>query len=73
MREIITIASVLRRVGIIHRDVKPDNICMRDRNINISESLVLIDFGNGMFEKDMDIEGGMSPCVVAPCYRAPEV
>jgi len=69
-------ASLLRVEGILHRDVKPDNICLRfceGRPLTSPNPLVLIDFGRAILVGDQDKEGGMDYTVVAPNYRAPEL
>jgi len=73
MCEIIRIADVLRKVGVLHRDVKPDNICMREADGGESQELVLIDFGTGLFENDMDGVDVKIAGVGAPSFRAPEL
>lgn len=55
----------LRNCGIIHADVKPDNILVSERH----NLLKLCDFGSAMFDGDNEI----TPYLVSRFYRAPEV
>jgi len=51
--------------GIIHRDVKPDNILINERHNMIK----ICDFGSGSYINECDI----TPYLVSRWYRAPEI
>ena len=55
----------LKNCGVLHADIKPDNILVNDRRT----VLKLCDFGSAMFAGDNEI----TPYLVSRFYRAPEV
>jgi serine/threonine-protein kinase PRP4 len=55
----------LRNCGVLHADLKPDNLLVNDRRTVIK----LCDFGSAMFAGDNEI----TPYLVSRFYRAPEV
>ena len=55
----------LRNCGVLHADIKPDNILVNDRH----NLLKLADFGSAMFDGDNEI----TPYLVSRFYRAPEI
>ncbi|KAL4437548.1 hypothetical protein ABPG77_003529 [Micractinium sp. CCAP 211/92] len=55
----------LRNCGVLHADIKPDNILVNDRRTVVK----LCDFGSAMFSGDNEI----TPYLVSRFYRAPEV
>lgn len=55
----------LRNCGVIHADIKPDNILVNERRNMIK----LADFGSAMFDGDNEI----TPYLVSRFYRAPEI
>ena len=70
MRDIEQMGRELRDVGVLHRDVKPDNICLQQPfSTTSATSLILIDFGRAI-RTDDDMG---SDDVVAEAYRAPEL
>ena len=53
MKDIVQMGMELRDVGVLHRDVKPDNICIQQPfSMTSSNSLVLIDFGRAIRTDD---------------------
>lgn len=57
--------KLLRRTGIIHADIKPDNILVSDNK----QFLKLCDFGSASTSSDNEI----TPYLVSRFYRAPEI
>ena len=55
----------LRNCGVLHADIKPDNILVNERR-NV---LKLADFGSAAFDGDNEI----TPYLVSRFYRAPEI
>ena len=55
----------LRNCGVLHADIKPDNILVNERRTVIK----ICDFGSAMFSGDNEI----TPYLVSRFYRAPEV
>jgi len=63
--QLLTALKLLRTCGILHADIKPDNIL-----VNASHSQVkLCDLGSAMYAGDNDL----TPYLVSRFYRAPEV
>jgi len=68
MKQILSTLNYLHTKGIIHRDVKPENILIEKRNDNIK--VKLIDFGSGCyFQKKRKL----TQIVGSSYYVAPEV
>ncbi|KAK3701456.1 hypothetical protein QZH41_004062 [Actinostola sp. cb2023] len=57
--------KLLKRSGILHADIKPDNILVNDSKLMIK----LCDFGSASFSQDCEI----TPYLVSRFYRAPEI
>ncbi len=55
----------LRKHGVLHADVKPDNILVNARRTKVK----LCDFGSAMLAGDNEV----TPYLVSRFYRAPEV
>lgn len=65
MRQLLDAAIILNRLGIVHRDFKPDNVIIKD------EAVYVIDFGlSGDVGYDKDMEDYLFGTVG---YVAPEV
>lgn len=64
-RQLLTALKILKRVGIIHADIKPDNILVNEKK----NLLKLCDFGSA--EKVGEHE--LKPYLVSRFYRAPEI
>jgi dual specificity protein kinase YAK1 len=64
-RQLLQALSVLHRHGLIHGDLKPENVLLPD---DLSDSIKLIDFGS-----TQAAEGVHSSTVQTIWYRAPEV
>lgn len=64
--------KLLRKCKIIHADIKPDNIMVKDESC---ASLKLCDYGSGFTEDDIVSENlsGNTPYLVSRFYRAPEI
>jgi len=61
--------NCLRKVGIHHRDIKPDNIMVRKPPVGDMVEVCLIDFGSAT----TNVEPSSKPYVQSRFYRAPEV
>ncbi|KAI3730570.1 hypothetical protein L1987_61741 [Smallanthus sonchifolius] len=65
LRELFIALKHLRNCGVLHTDIKPDNMLVNDaKNV-----LKLCDFGNAMFAGKNEI----TPYLVSRFYRAPEI
>ncbi|XP_024528049.1 serine/threonine-protein kinase prp4 isoform X1 [Selaginella moellendorffii] len=64
-RQLFTALKHLRNCGVLHCDIKPDNMLVNDsKNL-----LKLCDFGSAMFAGENEI----TPYLVSRFYRAPEI
>ena len=74
LREILPVIEYIHAHGVLHRDIKPDNIMRRipnkDKGTNKGE-LVLIDFG-GAKQVTGSVLTGMSTAIYTPGYAAME-
>jgi serine/threonine protein kinase len=68
MRQILTAVHSLHKIGIVHRDVKPENLFMDD-----SRHVVLGDYGFATFVKNLNHPNEVNSMVQTEPYRAPEV
>jgi serine/threonine protein kinase, bacterial len=72
LQEVLTILEFVHSQGVIHRDIKPDNIMRRDSN----RKLVLIDFGAIKQVRNQQFTAiGTAPQTIAigtPGYMSPE-
>lgn len=64
LRDLVKCLLFLRRYGIVHLDLKPENVLVKNDAFNVK----LIDFGSASF-----IEGGDYDYLQTRPYRAPEV
>ena len=58
----------IKKLGIVHADIKPDNIMLKHNN---SSLIQLTDFGNSFHEDDAD--NLPTPYLCSRFYRAPEI
>lgn len=56
----------LKRCGVLHADIKPDNICVDDNLLRLK----LVDLGSASLTTD---ENPVTPYLVSRYYRAPEI
>lgn len=64
-QQLLLALKLLKKSGILHADIKPDNILVNDNNL----VLKLCDFGSASSVADNDI----TPYLVSRFYRAPEI
>lgn len=67
-RDVATALAAAHRLGVLHRDVKPENILLR-RDL----SPVLADFGIAQLAGDASVRTGTGLILGTPTYLAPEV
>lgn len=68
VREVITALSTGHRAGVVHRDVKPSNVMLVERNGR--SVATLIDFGIAIGHDERDVESGTT--LGTPAFMAPE-
>ncbi|KAJ7374555.1 Serine/threonine-protein kinase PRP4 [Desmophyllum pertusum] len=64
-QQLLLALKLLKKTGIIHADIKPDNILVNESKLVVK----LCDFGSASFSSDCDI----TPYLVSRFYRAPEI
>lgn len=64
-QQLLLALKLLKKTGILHADIKPDNILVNESNL----ILKLCDFGSAAMATDNDI----TPYLVSRFYRAPEI
>lgn len=64
-QQLLLALKLLKKCGILHADIKPDNILVNDSNL----VLKLCDFGSASLIQDNEI----TPYLVSRFYRAPEI
>jgi serine/threonine-protein kinase len=74
LRQACTALSLAHERGIVHRDIKPDNLFVT-RDANGTESVKILDFGIARFRQKSDVLGqvtGDNAILGTPLYMAPE-
>lgn len=69
LKTILYNVSVLHEKGIVHADIKPDNILIKE-TVNGFYTAKLIDFDSGFLEKDGSVQANMEGDLV---YLSPEI
>jgi eukaryotic-like serine/threonine-protein kinase len=74
MRQLLVALSAAHRAGVIHRDIKPDNIFILDEKAGLSDFIKLLDFGVSKLhrpgsESHLTQRGAV---VGTPSYMSPE-
>lgn len=64
-RQLLLALNLMRKLGILHADIKPDNIMVDENKVNLK----LCDFGSAINVKGSEI----APYLVSRFYRAPEI
>lgn len=59
----------LRRAGVVHADIKPDNVLVSENNSTVK----LCDFGSGFKQDEDPMSSDPAPYLVSRFYRAPEI
>jgi calcium-dependent protein kinase len=67
MAQLLLALAYMEKVGVMHRDIKPDNIMIKNKN---SEEIVLTDFGLATFQMEKFY---LYPKCGTPGYVAPEI
>lgn len=65
-QQMLLALKLLKRVGVLHADIKPDNILVNETKM----SLKLCDFGSASL---ITGENDITPYLVSRFYRAPEI
>ncbi|KAG8077492.1 hypothetical protein GUJ93_ZPchr0007g4870 [Zizania palustris] len=68
MRQLLSGAKRMHEIGLMHRDLKPDNVLVDDRGM-----LKICDLGFARYKNDEDGAPPFTNPVAALLYRAPEV
>lgn len=63
-RQLLVSLHHLQNCGVLHADIKPDNVLVKDQ-----VQVKICDFGSGMFAG----ENELTPYLVSRFYRPPEV
>ena len=71
-RQMVLGVEHLHRLGVLHRDIKPQNVLVRRDPGGLPDCL-LADFGLSRFEGDEDRGEGLTQHVVTRWYRPPEL
>lgn len=64
-QQLLLALKLLKKTGVLHADIKPDNILVNESNL----ILKLCDFGSASYIHDNEI----TPYLVSRFYRAPEI
>eukprot|EP00493_Phyllostaurus_siculus_P007917 UN08009 len=68
-KQLLHALNCLRKIGLHHRDIKPDNIMVKKPPVDDKIEICLIDFGSATTH----VEPSSKPYVQSRFYRAPEV
>lgn len=64
-QQLIFALKLLKKIGIYHMDVKPDNILVNENKLQLK----LCDFGSSCYANEAEI----TPYLASRFYRAPEI
>lgn len=67
MRQLINAVNYMHRMGVVHRDLKLENILVDDY-----DNLIISDFGFSTARDNLTCEYLQTACG-SPCYAAPEI
>ena len=67
IKPILRALNYMKNIGIVHKDIKPDNICFID---DLSDHVKLVDFGSACYHRDEILLSEPFGCAY---YIAPEM